>query len=235
MSFTKNTTWIAVTAVSLLGTGLATPAETYALTLTATSQCSATPPAALYPTRVINGDCQIKQVIPTQNPIVGNGIDEATFWDFDFTQDPNYSLFSAFAQAGNVLTSAVLSLEIIPKTSLVATDLLGIVDVQSNLLSEYTSLPGTLNQPFTFTQDLLSLPLNPYQPQSILASLFSGQNGKIPFRYDDDAIVVSSTLSLTIDESIAPVPEPTSTLGYLLLGLGGIGTLCNRQKMAKNA
>lgn len=230
MSSTKTVSWITVGAVSLFWTGFVTPEKTQALTLTATSECSVTPPAAPYPTRVVNGDCQIKQVVPTQNPIVGNGIDEATFWDFDFKSDPNYSLFSALARAGNNLTSAVFSLTLIPKTSLISTDLLGIAEIQTNVLSDYTSLPASLNTPYSFSQDLLTLQTAPYSSQTILSALFSGQQGMIPFRYEDDAIVVSSQLELSIDESLTPVPEPSTILSLLALGIGGAGTLFKHQK-----
>ncbi len=157
------------------------------VTITATANGSLTPPTGSYPNPVQNGD-----FIITGNPgaiAVGEGSDEETRWVFDFNADPAYQFFTP-AQG---LTSAVLTLTLTPRDSLVTTDLVR-VDAPGfgNIAGPIVVLP--VNVTSTIQIDLLAQPT--YTPAAILAALASA-SGKVPMVYGDDSIVSGAKLELS--------------------------------------
>jgi len=157
------------------------------ITVTATASGSLTPPTGNYPDAVKNGDFTI-----TGNPgaiAIGEGEDEETRWVFDFNADPAYQFFTP-AQG---LTSAVLTLTLTPRDSLVTTDLVR-VDAPGfgNITGPIVALP--VNVTSTIQIDLLAQPT--YTPAAILAALSSG-SGKVPMVYGDDSIISSARLELS--------------------------------------
>ncbi len=90
------------------------------ITITAVANGSLIPPTGTHPNPVKNGDFTI-----TGNPgavAVGEGVDEETRWTFDFSAEPAYSFFTP-AQG---LSSAILTLSLTPRDSLITTDLVRI-------------------------------------------------------------------------------------------------------------
>lgn len=157
------------------------------ITITTVVSGSLVPPTGTYPNAVKNGDFTI-----TGNPgavAIGEGVDEETRWTFDFNADPAYSFFDT-AQG---LTSAILTLTLTPRDSLITTDLVRI-DLAGfgNITGPIQVLP--VNVTNTIHIDLLAQPT--YTASAILNALAAGA-GKIPMVYGDDSIVSGAKLELT--------------------------------------
>ena len=157
------------------------------ITITTVVSGSLVSPTGTYPNAVKNGDFTI-----TGNPgavAIGEGVDEETRWTFDFNADPAYSFFDT-AQG---LTSAILTLTLTPRDSLITTDLVRI-DLAGfgNITGPIQVLP--VNVTNTIHIDLLEQPT--YTASAILNALAAGA-GKIPMVYGDDSIVSGAKLELT--------------------------------------
>jgi hypothetical protein len=136
---------------------------------------------------VTNGDFTITRIPAGINNTLGDGIDEATTWDFDFNDDPNFDNFPSTS-----LAFARLELTLIPQSTLVVFDVIrieGLDDISSP--PQFQNLP--VDEPTTVQIDLLDF----YTSDEILEIL--SENGQIPMYYADDSIVSFSRLSLTPD------------------------------------
>ncbi|MBE9116616.1 PEP-CTERM sorting domain-containing protein [Lusitaniella coriacea LEGE 07157] len=178
-----------------------------------------------------NGDFTITR--SGGNSTLGNGIDELTTWGFDFTNAPN---LNKFLNSGR-LKFALLTLTLSPKSGLITTDRLGIPGVGSIRVPQIAGIPA-VGKIGTVQLDLLK---NGFTSAGILGSLqstvgssiglgggqtFTVSNAEnvIPFSYADDSIVSFAQLKLET------VPEPTSTLGFLALGIVGMGSLRRKRQ-----
>jgi hypothetical protein len=134
---------------------------------------------------IINGDFVITRTSAGANTTLGDGIDEETAWEFDFSQDPNFNNFPSAP-----LAFARLELTLIPKSSLVAFDI-----VRIEGLPEITNPPAfqglPVDTPTTVEIELLDF----YSSDDILQVLSEG--GQIPMVYADDSIVPFARLTLT--------------------------------------
>ena len=152
------------------------------LTISATASGSLTPPTAIFPATVTNGDFTI-----TGNAIasvVGDGNDETTTWTFDF---PDFPLFSTTLP----LSSAPLTLTLTPKNALISSDRVRIDGLTDIATIEIQGLPvGVTN---TVRLELLNF----YTSAEIIGALTGGTPGQIPMVYSDDAIVSFAQLELT--------------------------------------
>ncbi|NJN13670.1 MAG: hypothetical protein HC815_39590 [Richelia sp. RM1_1_1] len=175
--------------ITTLGTppfvGKLTQNTTINATITATASGSQTPSTATRPEKVINGNFEISGN-NERAPIVGDGLDERTWWTFDFTHNPDISAF----QRAQSITSATLTLKLNPRLG-VATDTTGIEGLRYVLSSKITNLP--LQKVSTITINLLDT----YSSEEILNALQKGEFGKFRMYYDDDAIVSFASLKLT--------------------------------------
>jgi hypothetical protein len=167
--------------------------ETTIATITATANGEPAPLTAIRPEAVINGDFEISSN-NERAPIVGDGLDERTWWTFDFTQDPKVLAF----QRAESITSATLTLELSPRLG-VATDTIGLEALGYVVSPEIQNLP--LLEVSTVTIDLLDT----YRSEEIIEALEKGEFGKFRMYYDDDAIVSFASLELTAE--IAPIYE----------------------------
>ena len=162
--------------------------ETTTATITATASGSQTPPKATRPETVINGDFEISDNNELA-PVVGDGLDERTFWSFDFTQDPQVLAF----QQAESLTEATLTLEL-RVIGGADTDVIAIEGlpkyVDSPVIKDLTS-----NEAKQITINLLDT----YTSEEILGALQEGEFGKFGMYYDDDAIVSQASLELSGD------------------------------------
>ena len=106
-------------SVLVLSVALGTWTAARADMISAVDMGNVTPPTALSPASVINGDFTITEDDdePTGS-IVGDGKNESTFWLFDFTKDPGYATFDT----STPLASALLTLTLTPEDALVSTD-----------------------------------------------------------------------------------------------------------------
>ena len=154
------------------------------LSIRATAYGSANPPQANFPSTVTNGDFKISG--SNQAPLVGNGVDETTTWDFDFKGDPNFTFFSP----SQPLLSAKLTLVLIPRSTLITTDFVRIEGL-SGITEKIQSLP--VHQMSTVVIELCG---PHYSQAQIMGALQGGSNGIIPMFYHDDAILVCAELVL---------------------------------------
>ena len=114
--------------------------------ITATASGSQTPPRATRPETVINGDFEISSNNNSATT-VGDGLDERTFWTFDFTQNPEVLAF----RGAESITEAKLTLEL-KATGGVNTDTTGIEE-----LTKYVDSAVLNNQPEGFSTDLIRI------------------------------------------------------------------------------
>ena len=139
---------------------------------------------------------------------------ERTTWIFDFTADPNVSLFPTSVP----LSDALLTLTLTPKTALIVTDGVRIEGLPTIITPIIQTLPVNITN--TIQLELLDF----YSSSEILDVFVADLYAQIPMLYYDDAIVSFAQLDLT------PVPLP-STL--LLLGTSTIGMIGYRYRRRK--
>ncbi|GEM_PF-6586422 len=155
------------------------------VTITATVSGSQTPPTATRPEKVINNNFEISGN-NERAPIVGDGLDERTWWTFDFTHNPD---ISAFKRAESI-TSATLTIELNPRLG-VNSDTVGIEGLR------YVISPKIKNLPLDKVSKITINLLDTYSSEEILGALQKGEFGNFRMYYDDDAIVSFASLKLT--------------------------------------
>lgn len=205
---------------AIAATAIAIPAEAIAATISSTAQGSFSPGIGTFPDPLINGDFTITPLANAPNGRVGNGSDEITTWDFDFTNDRN---FSDFSTADEDLSSALLTLTLRSGFH-IASDMFKIVGLSP--IEDIDAFQNLGRRTIgTFTFDLLD-----YYSSSDILDIFSGGTaGLVPFEYQDDALISFAQLDLSIDKRSASVPEPTATLSLLAIGACGIFSKRQRQ------
>ncbi|MDY6938103.1 MAG: PEP-CTERM sorting domain-containing protein [Cyanobacteriota bacterium] len=211
-----------VTAAFAVATTVATlPAEAIAATISATASGSMTPTIDESGNPLINGDFTITPTASARNNRLGNALDEITTWDFDFTDDPNFSAFPTSEE----LTSALLTLTLRSSFNVSSDDvkIVGLPEIEDIDFLQGLA-PRTVT---TFTLDLLDY----YSSSDILDAFTSGVAGLIPMEYRDDALISFAQLDLTVDDATggATVPEPTATLSLLAIGIAGFFSKRQRQ------
>jgi hypothetical protein len=160
----------APTAISAQATGSQTPSQI--------------PNPSLDDFIVINGDFRIL-LGAGPNVALGDGINEVTVWDFDFSHDSQFDQFPTNAQ----LETARLTITIIPKSEMFANDTMRIAGLQPFSPAIYAELP--LDSPSDLQLELLDF----YTSQEILQALTAG-NGKIAMVSGSNSIVSSAELVL---------------------------------------
>jgi hypothetical protein len=138
---------------------------------------------------ITNGDFVIQRFPEGVNTTLGDGIDEQTTWNFDFSGDPDFATFPA----ADSLTSARLTLTLIPKSPLIVFDIVKIEGLSGINPAQFQDLP--IDTPSTIQLELLDL----YTSEQVLEILNQGNQGQIPMFYSDDAIVPSARLDLTAE------------------------------------
>ena len=182
-----------------------------AVTLRGTASGDPTPGRTTTPGVVTNGDFSIFR-IGSDGSIVGDGIDEHTFWIHDFSADPEL----ASIDRNTPLISATLRLTLTPAASPVRdrAAIFGLAEFQSPL---FDAIPVDLTR--TVAIDLCEI----YSDLQILSTLFGSSPqldpripqsgpGQLTLGYANDAVVSFAELELVA------VPEPGSGL-LVALGL----------------
>jgi hypothetical protein len=147
---------------------------------------SATPeqvPNATTGDSITNGDFTI--LAGRDNSTIGDGIDEITTWDFDFSADPQFSNFPT----SGTLESARVTLTLTPKAALVSGDIIrisGLADINPPAYAELT-------QDTTSTVEVELLDF--YSSEEVLGALTS-DSGQITMVSLDDTIVSEAELFL---------------------------------------
>jgi hypothetical protein len=144
---------------------------------------------------ITNGDFTI--FAGQENTTIGDGIDEITVWDFDFTEDPGFDSFPT----SNPLQSALLTLTLTPKSSSASfgTDWIRISGLANINPDIYADL--AIDETATIELDLLDCFDLPgpepvcYSSEDILGALQEG-DGQITMASQDDAIVSAAELTL---------------------------------------
>lgn len=157
--------------------------SSYAITITDTATGSTTPPITFDASDVINGDFLIWANDPVLTPAVGNGADEQTTWQFDYTAYPNLLPFPP-------LSSALLTLTLTPRAGDIITDQV-IFGWSRN--GYYSGLPfiETLviqGLPVGVT-NTVQLELLDFFSSADILGVLTANGGRIPMRYSDDAVV----------------------------------------------
>ncbi len=186
--------------------------ECSAVQITAEAFGSSSPSVTADQSQTIqNGDFQIfrSSKLPDGNRgyLIGDGINEFTKWVFDFKADPNFLIFDA----DQPLTSADLLITLIPQGEDFSSDFVRIDSLPNFNIGSLVPV-FAINDPITLKIDLLE-----FYNSSLIIDLLKTGLGVLGMRYEDDAIVVNASLSLSNS-----VPEPST---YLLLFIGiGIAT-----------
>lgn len=170
-----------------------------------------------------NGDFQIRWNGRLDNPI-GDGADETTNWVFDFSNDSNLEAFP-FSQP---LSSALLTLTLMPKNAGVITDSIGIFTNQPRIrIPELTDIPAV------GTTDTISIELLDFEAftSEQFTNLLTPENYTIPWFYAEDSLVSFAELELTAKS----VPEPHSLLGLFISGAVAIAPLMKVKKSIDQA
>lgn len=170
-------------------------------------------------TSLQNGDFTLTANNGTSTTYLGDGVDETTKWDFDFSNNTN---LNSFLSDGN-LKSALLSLTLSPRSGLITTDSTGIPGMGSVKIPNIPGIPS-VGKIGTVTFDLLDYG---FDANNILTALTSGTANSISWVYQDDAIISNAQLTLESES----VPEPTSMLGLFVLGAVGIGSLKRKKSL----
>lgn len=204
-------------AFTLMSAVLATiliPSRAFSISISATAQGSLTPPTAIFPNTVTNGDFLISANDNPDNFLIGDGREENTQWTLDFTQDRNFADFSTT----ELLTSAKLTLTLTTCCN-IETDEFRIQTLPSIATPSIQGLPRNTTQ--TLDLELLDF----YSSSDILGVFNRNSGGLIPMAYFDDALVSFARLELSNDRTQS-VPEPSLILG--ILTVGAIGSFSKR-------
>jgi hypothetical protein len=208
MTYRKSSRFAPISLIVALGMALFLIPSAEAAAITATSLGSVSPQLVAYPGFVVNGDFLIFG--SAEAPVAGDGIDDYTVWHFQFHTDPGYSTFDFSVP----LSSAWMTVTLTAKDPAVSNDQFWIEEMHDHPIqtAELESLPPGVTATLQF--QLLDF----YTSGEVIGSLLAN-NGELPMRYHDDALI--SYASLTLTNGAAAVPEPSSwalaSLGVVLL------------------
>ena len=210
----------------------ATVTVSSAAVITSTVTGAVAPVTQNFPNTVTNGGFTI-----TGNalaPIVGDGIDDTTYWNFNF----NGAGLASFI-AGGPITSAILTLTVTPRQSGVLDDRVYIGNATGGFIPAanpafigvQNTIPTLASLPLNATATVTANLVNFYSPAELLTLLQNGFGGSgagiIPFVYHDDTVTSFASLALT-NSVPSGVPEPST---MALMGAGLLGILAWRKKL----
>ena len=224
----------ATASLMLLGASIPKAANAVSISATAIGDPNIFAPVDLNsdPTRVDsilqNGDFEI-----FNNAINPIGQDDTTFWNFDFTQDPNFADFST----SDPLTKALLTIDLETNFSTID-DVVWIPNAPAVIQGQVQGLPvGVITRvtidllDFYTSNDILNALtgsefLYPVPAGPDLTPRVASGFGKIPMTYAADAVLSFAKLELSNDPE--STPEPSSILGLLAIGSCGLAWALKR-------
>jgi hypothetical protein len=137
---------------------------------------------------ITNGDFVIRRA-EGENTTLGDGIDEQTTWTFDFSEDPDFAVFSN----ADSLASARLTLTLTPTSPLTTFGTVKIEGLSGISPAQFQNLP--INTTSTIQLELLDF----YTSERILEILNQESQGQIPMFYSGGATVSLARLDLTAE------------------------------------
>ncbi len=152
---------------------------------------------------------------------IGDGRDEITEWNFDFSEDVNYTQFVS-EYPSHTLSSAFLTITLIPNAALVTDDYLQIhsLDPIANL-----GLVWDGQFPSSNFQTIEIELLNHYSAEEIFTILFQNPSGLIPMEYADDSLLTYAKLEIS-NVIVSDVPILSGWgIVFLTLFLSLLGTV----------
>ncbi|MBV6625559.1 MAG: PEP-CTERM sorting domain-containing protein [Rivularia sp. (in: Bacteria)] len=218
---------------------LGNPSKASALVSISSTVTGSANPNRVFDTTLQNGD-----FTSTANPgnpartTLGDGLDENTWWVFDYSNDSNLGAFRNAVTGGNEITSALLTVTMqrnggfndtfygarkgIAMSTLESN---GVINSSSNLQTFTIDL---FDYGFTSAGIFGELDASTASNRNVAIAPDAAQN-QILFAYQDDALISSASLVLTTDAiDVQEVPEPTALLGTV--AVVGFGALQRRRK-----
>lgn len=215
---------------------LGNPSKASALVSISSTLTGSANPNTVTDTILQNGD--FTSTANPGNPVtttLGDGLNENTWWVFDYSNDQNLGAFRNAVTGGNEITSALLTLTMQRNGGFNDT----FYGAQRGIAMSTLQNNGVVNSSGnlqTFTIDLFDygftsagifgeLDASTASNRNVSNAPDAAQN-QILFAYQDDALISSASLVLTTDAQ--EVPEPTVLLGTL--AVVGVGALQRRKK-----
>jgi hypothetical protein len=177
--------WLAVVLVGAAAAGCQT-------TISSTVKGSKTPTTAIcepgQPNRIANGGFTIAQdCVFSENTVIGDGRDEVTLWEFDFSDEEDY--------AGCFPETAVMELRLRPEGNLL-NETLRVEGKWELGLEEIQSLEVGIDQSTTIDMMLRNGRPSPYTPWEIQKLLTGKPAGRIPMVYEQNAVLSYARLDI---------------------------------------
>ena len=138
---------------------------------------------------ITNGDFVIRRFAEGEITTLGKSIDEQTTWTFNFSEDPDFAVFSN----ADSLASARLTLTLTPTSPLTTFGTVKIEGLSGVSPAQFQNLP--INTTSTIQLELLDF----YTSERILEILNRESQGQIPMFYSGGATVSLARLDLTAE------------------------------------
>ena len=140
---------------------------------------------------ITNGDFVIRRSAEGGNTTLGDGIDEQTTWTFDFSEDPDFTIFPTADSLASARLTLTLTPTSTPMSPLITFDTVKIEGLSGISPAQFQNLP--IDTASIIQLELLDF----YTSERILEILNQDSQGQIPMFYSGGATVSLARLDLT--------------------------------------